>query len=68
MFWTVSDVKKSIFPYPYLRIEATSKSATFRINYSCWKLSLCKVSSRNSKLDFFGVGEGDTAAFSGKMS
>ena len=56
-------MKTSIFPTAYLRIEATSKCATFTINYSCWKLSLCKVSSRNWKVDFFGEAEGEHGFF-----
>ena len=43
----------------YLRIEATKKFETFKINWSHWDLSLCKFPGRNSKVDFSGVPEGD---------
>ncbi len=45
--------------YSYLKIGATDKFETLRINYFHRDLSLRKVSSRNSKIDFSGGPEGD---------
>ncbi len=56
-FFSTSLIAENV-KYSYLRIEATEKFETFRINYSHSELSLRKVSSRNSKIDFSGEPEG----------